>query len=92
VANVRRHAQALRVDVFIEEQGGGYLVRIIDDGRGTAEDPQQRSRPGHLGVRAMRERAEATGGWFRFESAPRRGTTVEFFVPSQGPAAGAVGT
>jgi PAS domain S-box-containing protein len=92
VANVRKHARASRVDVVIEEQGGGYLVRITDDGRGTSVDPQQRARPGHLGLAAMRERAEVAGGWFRFESAAGDGTTVEFFIPAQEPSAGAMGT
>ena len=92
LANVRKHAHASCVEVEIEEQGEGYLVRIDDDGRGTSATPGEPSRPGHLGLAAMRERAEVAGGWFRFESARGVGTSIEFFIPSHEPAAGAVAT
>jgi PAS domain S-box-containing protein len=86
LANVRKHAEATRVSVVIDEQGGGFVIRITDDGRGfepQALEPQ----PGHLGLSAMRERAEVAGGWFRIESAPREGTVVEFWLPAEGQAA-----
>ena len=35
----------------------------------------------HLGLVAMRERAELAGGWCRVHSAPTRGTVVEFWIP-----------
>ena len=80
LVNVRKHAMAARVDVTIDEQGGGYVVRITDDGHGF-EPERLAPRPGHLGMSAMRERAEVTGGWFRVESAPQEGTRVEFWIP-----------
>ena len=80
LANVRKHAAAARVDVSIDEQGGGYLVRITDDGRGF-EPEGLRPRPGHLGVSAMRERAEVAGGWVRIDSARGEGSRVEFWIP-----------
>jgi signal transduction histidine kinase len=81
LANVRKHAGAAHVDVTIDEQGGGYLVRITDDGRGF-EPERSTPRPGHLGVSAMRERAEVAGGWFRIESVRGEGARVEFWVPT----------
>jgi signal transduction histidine kinase len=89
LANVRRHAAASKVDVVLEEEGGGFLVRITDDGKGFQPEALN-PKPGHLGVGAMRERAEVTGGWFRIEGAPGRGSTVEFWVPAE-EEAGAVG-
>jgi len=86
LANVRKHSAAARVDVVIDEQGGGYLVRITDHGRGF-EPEKLEDRPGHLGLPAMRERAEVTGGWFRVESAPGDGTSVEFWLPGESHAA-----
>ena len=78
--------------MIIDEQGGGYLVRINDDGRGTSVDPAGPAKPGHLGLAAMRERAEVAGGWFLFESEPGAGVSVEFFIPSHEPIVGMVGT
>ncbi|HSL67447.1 MAG TPA: PAS domain S-box protein, partial [Actinomycetota bacterium] len=37
----------------------------------------------HLGLRAMRERAEMAGGWWRIDSAPGEGSVIEFWVPEQ---------
>ena len=82
LVNVRKHADAARVDVVIDEQGGGYLIRITDDGCGF-EPERSEPRPGHLGLSAMRERAEVAGGWFRIESAPREGSVVEFWIPEE---------
>jgi signal transduction histidine kinase len=41
------------------------------------------SRPGHLGVRSMRERVEMAGGWIEITSRPGEGAVVEFWLPSQ---------
>jgi PAS domain S-box-containing protein len=88
LANAVKHARANRVGVTLSEVTGGYHVQVVDDGVGYYP-LQTESKPGHLGLTLMRERAEAAGGWCRIESAPGQGTTVEFWVPGQ-PAEGAV--
>ncbi|MDX6699107.1 MAG: hypothetical protein QOE65_2504 [Solirubrobacteraceae bacterium] len=80
VNNAAKHAQAGHIDVTLASQDGGVRVRVQDDGRGF-DTATASPRPGHMGLRTMRERAEAAGGWWRLESEPGRGTTVEFFVP-----------
>jgi PAS domain S-box-containing protein len=77
--NVRKHAGARRVGVELAERPGGLYVRVSDDGLGFRTGGRQQ--PGHLGLVAMRERAEMAGGWFRIDSEPGRGTTVEFMLP-----------
>jgi PAS domain S-box-containing protein len=95
LANVRKHARASRVDVVLEEQGEGFLVRIADDGRGFVARPHE-PKPGHLGVSAMRERAEVAGGRLHIDSVPGEGTMVEVWLPAAEEeargAAGAVGS
>jgi PAS domain S-box-containing protein len=86
LTNVAKHAEASKVSVSVEDRDHGILVRIEDDGRGFSKHEALRPRPGHLGVGAMRERAEIAGGWFRVDSAPGTGATVEFWVPDQEPA------
>jgi PAS domain S-box-containing protein len=86
LTNVAKHAEATKVGVSVEERDGGFLVRIEDDGRGFSIHEALRPRPGHLGMGAMRERAEIAGGWFKVDSAPGTGSTVEFWVPGQEPA------
>jgi signal transduction histidine kinase len=75
LSNVGQHARASSVRVTLSEQDGGYLVRIQDDGVGSA-----RPKPGHLGLLLMRERAEFAGGWFAIDGKP--GTTVTVWVPA----------
>jgi signal transduction histidine kinase len=81
LANVRKHAQATRVTVSLAAQDGGILVHIHDDGRGFLVEEATRPRPGHLGLAAMRERAEMAGGWLQMESAPGAGAAIEYWIP-----------
>jgi PAS domain S-box-containing protein len=81
LANVRKHAQATRVMVSVSERDGGVRVRIKDDGRGFSAQEMSRPRPGHLGIAAMRERAEMAGGSLEVSSSPGRGAEVEYWIP-----------
>jgi PAS domain S-box-containing protein len=81
LTNVRKHARADRVEVRLEERGDGIALRVVDNGTGFSPD-RQPARPGHLGLVAMRERAEVLGGWCHVESAPGAGTTVDLWIPA----------
>ncbi len=81
LTNVRNHAGAGSATVTLTEGEGGFAIRVVDDGVGFVPEDAV-SRPGHLGIAAIRERAELAGGWLRVESAPGRGTMVEFWIPS----------
>jgi PAS domain S-box-containing protein len=83
LVNVRKHANAKRVDVVLEPRAGGYAVKITDDGSGFDLSAAEQTLPGHLGLASMRQRAETAGGWWRIESTPGSGTTVEFWVPAE---------
>jgi signal transduction histidine kinase len=77
IANAARHGQP---DVIRVEVTGGRRprLRIEDFGRGF--DPAAGPRPGHYGLRTMRERAEAIGAEFRLHSRPGAGTRVEVLL------------
>ena len=79
--NARLHARARTVRIELASVEGGALLRVVDDGRGMDADLGRRSRPGHLGLRSMRQRAEQLGGTFRIISAPDVGTTIEAWIP-----------
>jgi PAS domain S-box-containing protein len=80
LVNVRTHAQAENATVLLEERDYGYRVKVSDDGVGFQPEELQPV-PGHLGLTAMQERASLAGGWLRIDSAPGKGTTVEFWIP-----------
>lgn len=84
LANVRKHARAAIVEITVENDDEGFLIRISDDGVGFSPEEISEYRPGHLGMVAMRERAEVAGGWTKVESAPGVGTTVEAWIPAAG--------
>lgn len=81
LSNVRRHARASRVRVELRERDGGLVVTVADDGVGFDTSPAAPSKPGHLGLVAMRERAELASGRFEVESRPGAGTTVAMWFP-----------
>jgi len=81
VNNVEKHANATRVTVKAVSGDGGIQVEIADDGTGFVVS-ESLYLPGHLGLVAMRERAQLAGGWCRFESEPGTGTRVTFWVPT----------
>jgi len=81
LVNARKHAGARNVTVTLAERDGGFRVSVADDGVGFVSEDVDAS-PGHLGVRAMRERALLAGGWLRIDAAPGKGTSVEVWVPA----------
>jgi signal transduction histidine kinase len=80
LTNVEKHAHATRVMVSVDVVNGGLHVEVSDDGTGfvVAESVHL---PGHLGLLAMRERAQLAGGWCQIESEPGAGGKVEFWIP-----------
>jgi signal transduction histidine kinase len=81
VANARKHSRAARLRVTLERQDGGTSMRIVDDGVGFKPQDAVVAAPGHLGLAAMRERAEMAGGSSRLWSLPGEGTTMEVWLP-----------
>jgi signal transduction histidine kinase len=78
--NVEKHARATKVVVAAQVVDGGIRVEVGDDGTGFVVAESVRM-PGHIGLVAMRERAQLAGGWCRIVSEPGNGTRIEFWVP-----------
>ncbi|AZS71111.1 diguanylate cyclase [Streptomyces lydicus] len=78
--NALRHSGAKTVEVTLNRNGQGALLRIADDGCGF--DPRAVRRAGrHLGLVSMHDRAGGVGGKLTVESEPGKGTAVEMEVP-----------
>jgi signal transduction histidine kinase len=80
LTNVEKHARATRVTIACEVVDRGVRVGIADDGTGFVVAESARI-PGHIGLVAMRERAQLAGGWYHLESEPGTGTKIEFWIP-----------
>jgi signal transduction histidine kinase len=80
IRNARQHAHARVVSLAVGRDDDELVMRIVDDGVGF--DPRSvADRPGHLGLRGMRERAAAVGGTIVVESEQGRGTTLVCRLP-----------
>lgn len=73
--NVRKHAQATKVEVIFTFQERRVKVMVQDNGIGFDQEKAMAERQ-HLGLISMRERAENIGGTFTIESKPGRGSVV----------------
>jgi signal transduction histidine kinase len=82
LSNARKHADATQLDVELEPKGDGYLLRISDNGVGFDPVEIAATKPGHLGLVAMRERAEMAGGKIDLYSLPGSGTVLEVWMPA----------
>ena len=77
--NVRKHAQAKRVEISCREAPGYLILEIVDDGAGfLAEDVPS---PSRHGLRGMQERAELIGADYQIISRPQLGTSVSIRMP-----------
>ncbi|MCL4771864.1 MAG: type IV pili methyl-accepting chemotaxis transducer N-terminal domain-containing protein, partial [Burkholderiaceae bacterium] len=81
LSNVRKHAQASRVQVLVQRHPWHFEVR--DDGVGfdMREAPSPDSL--HVGRGIMRERAERIGAMVQWRSAPGQGATVLIELPER---------
>jgi len=78
--NVRRHANASRVDVSIYEEDGQLIFSVTDNGIGLQPE-RTGSRGRSLGLVSMRDRAELLQGKLRIRSDVGQGTQVILSVP-----------
>jgi signal transduction histidine kinase len=82
LSNASRHAFATQVKVTLSEDVDRWVMTVDDDGVGMPDVIP--NRPGHLGVRGMRDRASALGGSFCTGVGPLGGARVELRVPRSG--------
>ena len=61
----------------------GVRLRIRDDGQGIDQAIVDSGRPGHWGLRGMRERAKAMGAELNIRSHPGAGTEIELTIPAE---------
>ena len=80
--NAFKHAQAKQIEVEIRYDERQLRVRVRDEGKGIdAKHLNEDERPGHYGLRGMRERAKLLGGKLAVWSELESGTEVELRIP-----------
>lgn len=71
MSNVLKHSQARQVRFTAVTEQGGVTMRLVDDGRGMADD-----HPAGIGLGSMRARAAAIGAHFQLNSVAGQGTEI----------------
>lgn len=80
--NAYQHAEGHHIEAELRYGVETFRLRIRDDGRGV--DPEvlkEGGRPGHWGLRGIRERAERIGAHVDFWSEAGAGTEVQIEIP-----------
>src|SRR5262249_59613715 len=83
--NAFRHAAARRIEVRIHYDDRQLRVAVRDDGKGIDRTRLEEERPGHFGLRGMRERAGVIGGSLEVWSEARLGPGVGLAAPAASP-------
>jgi signal transduction histidine kinase len=79
LTNVEKHAHAQHVAVNLDLPPKEVILRVSDDGVGLP--PGAEEKPGHYGLRGLRERVEGLGGMFTVGPAGSSGTVIEARIP-----------
>jgi signal transduction histidine kinase len=82
ITNAFRHSHAAKIEAEIAYEKTCVRFKIRDDGRGIEQKIVDSGRPGHWGLRGMRERAKAIGAELNIQSHPGAGTEIELTIPA----------
>jgi PAS domain S-box-containing protein len=87
LTNIAKHAQASQAVMSLEMEEDSIFMTIEDNGMGILSW-QKVNQPGSHGLRIMRERAEAFGGYLKVNSTYKNGTKIEVKIPLTGSTSG----
>ncbi|MGA2179230.1 MAG: sensor histidine kinase [Verrucomicrobiota bacterium] len=79
LTNIEKHAHAHRVQVNLTLSPKEVILRVSDDGAGLPRGAEDK--PGHYGLRGLRERVEGLGGAFTVAAVGANGTVIEARIP-----------
>ncbi len=83
--NIRKHADATKVNLRLHFQADELLVEVRDNGRGfdLSQTLDSAIAVGHMGLLGMKQRAETLGGDIKIKTGEGTGTTVILRFPIQ---------
>jgi signal transduction histidine kinase len=84
LTNVRKHAQARRVQVSLSAAPAELELKVTDDGRGFPDGLQPDRVFRRHGLATMRERARSIGGTFTVATGNGQGTRIAVTIPLRG--------
>jgi signal transduction histidine kinase/ligand-binding sensor domain-containing protein len=79
VNNIVKHSGATAAKASLDHKGGVFTIRIEDNGRGFASQPEKTRTKGGFGLEGMRERVRMLGGRQTVQSTPE-GVVVQISI------------
>lgn len=81
LTNIRKHANASKVQIKFDRIDSSICVAVHDNGLGFKVDQDDFESPNHYGLRMMQERAVSIGGTINLSSQLGQGTEIIVCVP-----------
>lgn len=78
LTNAVEHANAKVIELSMQQKAGSFVLQVCDDGAGFSLEEAEKS--GRLGLLGMKERAAMLGGKLNIDSAPKKGSRIEFVL------------
>lgn len=82
--NIRKHAQARKVELSFQLNDEQMIVSVADDGKGFSVNDEKQESKNKYGLDIMKERAGLIGGYIKIESEINEGSKIMLFVPRMG--------
>jgi signal transduction histidine kinase len=81
LSNIRKHANASKVQIKFDKIDTSICVTVQDNGKGFELNKGRYVKKNHYGLLMMQERAKAIGGTINLASQPGQGTEISVCVP-----------
>jgi len=82
-SNIKKHANAYKIHLILQEQIGSYYIYIEDDGKGFDVDKVFLNDGLQFGLSIMKERVSLLGGNININSSPNAGTKIKILIPAK---------
>jgi signal transduction histidine kinase/ligand-binding sensor domain-containing protein len=83
LANAFQHSRATRIELEVNYDRKKIRVSVRDNGSGIEPNVLEQGRPGHWGLRGMRERAKQVSGQLEIRSHPDAGTEISITIATR---------
>jgi len=81
LTNIRKHARATKINIFLTKNEKKLIIKITDNGKGIDLTTLNMDTKEHFGLTIMKERAQIIGGDIKIIPGEARGTLVELTLP-----------
>ena len=80
-SNIKKHAEAYKIHLIVQEQIGSYYIYVEDDGKGFDIDQVMLNDNLQFGLSIMKERVKLLGGNITITSSKNAGTRIKILIP-----------